>query len=248
MQYGSKNTAAKRSKYILRYYFSLTFRTQFLPKGQRWAFKWAKPMASGSQKKTVKPTFKSCCSIITQTYFIFEKKTDTLNVVFMHNVSGKVQLSFSFMCNLPFLLKLFLIQNYFFSFLFFVSQAEPWARGEEVPICCQESDTSCFTLVKGKMSSLENTRLDVMHLHSLLNKNWCLLCSFSFPIPASWSTGQLFSEQDPAVNDNYWNAALAKTSIGHPAQSLGRSGIPKPFLMHSDSRCLKGSLVMPWRL
>lgn len=119
MQYGSKNTAAKRSKYILRYYFSLTLRTQFLPKGQRWAFKWAIPMASGSQKKTVKPTFKSCCSIITQTYFIFEKKTDTLNVVFMHNVSGKVQLSFSFMCNLPFLLKLFLIQNYFFSFLFF---------------------------------------------------------------------------------------------------------------------------------
>lgn len=82
-------------------------------------------------EEIVKPTCKSWHSVITQTYRTFKKKTATLKVVFMHNLSGKVQFSFLFMRNLPFSLKLFLFQKYFFSF--FVSQAEPQAKGEKKP-------------------------------------------------------------------------------------------------------------------
>lgn len=116
-------------------------------------------------------------STITQTYCIFKEKTAILNVAFMHNSSGNVQLSVLFMCNLPFPLKLFLFQKYFFSFLFHKQNPKP-ERGKK-NICCQKSDTSCFTLVKDKMSSSENTRLALVHLHSLLNKtDVCFAVSF----------------------------------------------------------------------
>lgn len=72
------------------------------------------------------PTCKTCHSVITQTYRTFEKKTATLNVVFMHNLSGKVQLSFLFMRNLSFSLELFLFQKFI---TFFFKQVEPQARG-----------------------------------------------------------------------------------------------------------------------
>lgn len=211
------------------------------------SFKWAKPIATGSQEKIVKPTCKSWYSVITQAYCMFDKKTAT--VIFMHNLCGKIQCYFLFMHNLPFSVKLFLFQKYFFIFFFCLFHKQnPKPEGEEKNICCWESDTSGFMLMKDKMSSSENTRLDLVHLCSLLNKNWCLLCIFSFPIPASWSTDQHFSGQDPVVNDKYWNRMLAKTSRDRPAQSLGGSGIPKPPLRNSDSRCLKGALMLSWRL
>lgn len=69
---------------------------------------------------------------------------------------------------------------------------------------------------------------------------------FLFPhSPISWSADQPFSEQDPVVNDNYWNTVLAKTSRDHPAQSLAGSGTPKPSLTNSDSRWLQGVLILP---
>lgn len=71
----------------------------------------------------MKPIPESSDSTITQTYCTFKEKTAILNVAFMHNSSGNVQLSVLFMCNLPFPLKLFLFQKYFF--LISVSQAEP---------------------------------------------------------------------------------------------------------------------------
>lgn len=58
-------------------------------------------------------------------------------------------------------------------------------------------------LVKDKTSSSENTKLGLVHLHSLFNKRCCLLCSITSPILANWNTDQHFSEQDPAVNDNH---------------------------------------------
>lgn len=148
---------------------------------------------------------KSTCETgnqLLQTTECLSRKLPLLKVVFMHNLSGKVQLSFLF-------IHYFFTKTLFFPkiiFLFFCSKA----RGKKLKpsnICCQKSDISYFTLLKDKWSSWESTRLDLEHLHSLLNKNWCLL--FSSPIPVSWSTD---SEQDPGVNDNYWNTELAKTS------------------------------------
>lgn len=86
------------------------------------SFKCTKTIASGSQKKLWNLPVKADI-LLSRT---LEKKTAALNFVFMHNLSGKVQLAFLFMRNLLFSLKLFLFQKHFFSF--FVSQAEPQAR------------------------------------------------------------------------------------------------------------------------
>lgn len=108
---------------------------------------------------------------------------------------------------------IFIPKIIFLFFLFHKQSPKPEGKNKKPNnICCQKSDTSYFTLLKDKRSSSESTRLDLEHLHCLLNKNWCLLCCFSSPIPVSWSADQPFSEQDPVVVDNYWNKVLAKTS------------------------------------